>query len=276
MAEAAVSEPQGARLSDAEVAAYHRDGIVIPDYRISAAMLARMRTALDKLVRDNPQVPPDSMFCPHINHGGAQGLVGSAEWLEFASNPDILNMVGQVLGPDFLLWGTTVFGKPAGTGKEVPWHQDGEYWPIRPLATCSVWIAIDDATPENGCLRVIPGSHKDRRVRGHTQNDGDHLALNQVLNADEYREEDARDVVLQAGQISLHDVYLVHGSRPNRSTKRRAGYVLRFMPTTSHFDRDLGVELERRSGTIDFSGRALYLMRGRDVCGLNDFQIGHG
>ncbi len=276
MAEAAVSAPQGAHLSDAEVAAYHRDGLVIPDYRIPDAMLERMRTALDKLIRSNPHVPPDSMFCPHIKQGGAQGLVGGAEWLEFASHPDILNMVGQVIGPDFLLWGTTVFGKPAGTGKEVPWHQDGEYWPIRPLATCSVWIAIDEATPENGCLRVIPGSHKDRRVRGHTQDDGDHLALNQVLNADEYREEDARDVVLQAGQISLHDVYLVHGSRPNRSTKRRAGYVLRFMPTTSHFDRDLGVELERRSGSIVFSGRALYLMRGRDVCGLNDFQIGHG
>jgi len=181
-----------------------------------------------------------------------------------------------VIGPDFLLWGTTVFGKPAGTGKRVPWHQDGEYWPIRPLATCSAWIALDDATPENGCLRVIPGSHKGNRLRAHTQKDNPDLVLNQELNADEYDEAEAVDIVLEAGQLSLHDVYLVHGSEPNRSTKRRAGYVCRYMPTSSHFDREYGAQLQQRGGNqVDFAGRALWLMRGRDLCGRNDFQVGH-
>jgi ectoine hydroxylase-related dioxygenase (phytanoyl-CoA dioxygenase family) len=63
--------------------------------------------------------------------------------------------------------GSQVFCKPPVTGKAIPWHQDGQYWPIRPIATCSVWIALDDATPENGCMRYIPGSHKARKLEQH-------------------------------------------------------------------------------------------------------------
>ncbi|NQW11325.1 MAG: phytanoyl-CoA dioxygenase family protein [Alphaproteobacteria bacterium] len=262
-------------LSDDEVAHYHEHGYVIPRWRLPADRLERMRADLDTLLASNAAVGSDSMFCPHITGGGTQGLKGSNIWLEHASIPEILDSVGQLAGSDFLLWGTTVFGKPAGTGKRVPWHQDGEYWPIRPLATCSAWIALDDATPENGCLRVIPGSHKQRRLRAHTRKDSPDLVLNQELNAEEFNEADAVDIVLEAGQISLHDVYLVHGSEPNRSDKRRAGYVCRYMPTTSHFDHAYGAELQKRSGQVDFANRALWLMRGRDVCGLNDFQIGH-
>ncbi len=263
------------RLSDAEIAQYHDRGYVIPQWRLPEGLLTEMREALEVLMAANADVSRDSMFCPHIPAGGTQGLQGSGAWLDFARIPEVLDMVGQLIGPDFLLWGTTVFGKPAGTGKRVPWHQDGEYWPIRPLATCSAWIALDDATPENGCLRVIPGSHKQQRLRDHSRNDGDDLALNQELDAHEYDEAEAVDIVLEAGQISLHDVYLIHGSEPNRSTRRRAGYVCRYMPTTSHFDRDLGRALQARGSPVDFAGRALWLMRGRDVCGQNDFTIGH-
>jgi len=264
-----------ARLIDAEVVAYHEDGLVVPDYRIPGDLLGRMREALDRLIRDNPDVPPDAMYCPHIVNGGCQGLRGSAEWLEFARHPEILGHGRAGDRPDFLLWGTTVFGKPAGSGKETPWHQDGEYWPIRPLATCSVWIALDDSTPENGCLRIIPGSHRGERVRRHATVATDTYTLNQKLEADEFDESEARDVVLEAGQISLHDVYLIHGSNPNRSARRRAGYVLRMMPTTSVFDREVGEALSRRSGAVDFVNRPLWLLRGTDRSGRNDFTVGH-
>jgi ectoine hydroxylase-related dioxygenase (phytanoyl-CoA dioxygenase family) len=63
------------------------------------------------------------------------------------------------------------FAKPALNGKKTPMHQEGEYWPIVPLATCTVWIAIDEATVENGCLRYIPGSHKERRLMVHEVKD---------------------------------------------------------------------------------------------------------
>ncbi|MEQ8584749.1 MAG: phytanoyl-CoA dioxygenase family protein [Thalassobaculaceae bacterium] len=264
------------RLSDAEVAHYHEHGYVIPNWRLPPAALARMRADFDALQAANPAMGSDNMICPHVPSGGVQGLTGDPAWLDHASVPEILDMVEQLIGPDIALWGTTVFGKPPGTGKRVPWHQDGEYWPIRPLATCSAWIALDDATPENGCLRVIPGSHKQQRLRAHTQDDSDELALNQVLSADEYDESEAVDFVLEAGQVSLHDVYLVHGSEPNRSDKRRAGYVCRYMPTTSHFDREIGRALQAKGNLVDFATRPLWLLRGTDACGLNDFQVGHG
>ena len=117
--------------------------------------------------------------------------------------------------------------KPAGDGMEVPWHQDGQYWPIRPLATCTVSIAIHDSLPDNGGLRVIAGSHRERAVRTHHVAAREHIALNQELDAASFDEAQARDVPLEAGQISLHDVYLVHGSRPNRSAKRRSVSAVR-------------------------------------------------
>jgi hypothetical protein len=267
---------EGAMLSEAEVATYHRDGLVVPDYRLPGPMIERMRGSLEGLIRDNPEVPPDAMYCPHILNGGTQGLAGGADWLEYARIPDVLEMTAQLIGPDILLWGTTVFGKPAGTGKEVPWHQDGQYWPIEPLATCSVWIALDDAGPENGCLRFIPGSHRERRVFGHATQSSGELVLNQRIDDAEFDEAKARDVVLEAGQMSFHDIYLVHGSRPNRSGRRRAGYVLRYLPTTSVFDHARGAELAARSGNVvDFATRPLFLVRGIDRSGRNDLEVGH-
>ena len=78
------------------------------------------------------------------------------------------------------------FAKPAGNGKPTPWHQDGEYWPISPLATCSVWIAVDDANRENGCLRVIKGPHKNNNLLEHETNSSKDLTLNLELKKKEY------------------------------------------------------------------------------------------
>ncbi|GIT52865.1 MAG: hypothetical protein Ct9H300mP16_00250 [Pseudomonadota bacterium] len=90
-------------------------------------------------------------------------------------------MVEQVIGNDFALWNSSLFAKPASDGQATPWHQDGEYWPIRPVATCTVWIAVDDANTSNGCLRVIPGSHKREDLLRHRTNPDPNLTLNQEL-----------------------------------------------------------------------------------------------
>ena len=252
-------------LTQAQIAQYHDKGYVVPDYRLSPETLACIKRDYDRLLERYPAFRDN---CSAL-------LSYDMAFMNYARDPNILDMAEQLIGPDIALWNMSFFAKPALNGKKTPYHQDGEYWPIRPLATCSAWIALDDATPENGCLRVIPGSHKQRRLRAHTQKDNPDLVLNQELNADEYDEADAADIVLEAGQLSLHDVYLVHGSEPNRSTRRRAGYVCRYMPTGSHFDHGYGAELQKRSGQVDFSGRPLWLMRGKDVCGKNDFAVGH-
>ena len=148
-------------------------------------------------------------------------------------------MVEQLVGADFALWNSSFFAKPAINGSKTPWHQDGAYWPIRPLATCSVWIAIDDATTENGCLRFIPGSHKSRELREHENNPAPGLSLPLELTANQLDETTAVDITLTAGQVSLHDVFLAHSSEANTSVQPRRAMTLRYTPTTSVYRRDL-------------------------------------
>ena len=178
-------------------------------------------------------------------------------------------MVEQLIGPDIALWNSSFFAKPAKNGKATPWHQDGEYWPIRPLATCTVWVAVDDANRENGCLRIIKGSHKDARLLKHETNPSKELTLNQELKKTEYDETKAVDLELKRGQISLHDVFLVHGSEPNTSDNSRRGMTMRFMPTTSLFDHQLARDQFNNMRVPDHSERKIYHMRGVDKCGKN-------
>ena len=157
----------------------------------------------------------------------------------------------------------------------MPWHQDGQYWPIRPLATCTVWVAIDDSVIENGCLRVIPGSHKSSTLFEHCNSERERLTLNQEVTPEHMPADEPVDVELNAGQMSLHDVYLVHGSNENTSTKRRAGVAIRYMPATSRFRRDLIPPSDSAGFMVDFSKRPIWLVRGRDVSETNDFVVGH-
>ena len=267
-------------LCESEIARYRRDGHIVPEYTLPGALLARMRAALERLLAANPRHASDSMVCPHLRRDAAQHrfdppLRGDPEWLEFARTPAILDMASQLIGPDTILWGTTVFGKPARVGKETPWHQDAMYWPIDPPATCSVWIALDDAAPENGCLRVVPGSHREKRTFGFRAVEKSRDAALGLEVADAaFDPSQARDVALRAGQVSLHDIHLLHGSNANRSGRRRAGFVLRLMPASSRFDHALGAEWAA-SGRVrlDFGKRRLILLRGADRAG-NDFSVG--
>jgi ectoine hydroxylase-related dioxygenase (phytanoyl-CoA dioxygenase family) len=252
-------------LSQSEIDHYHEAGYVIPDFRLPEEALEEIRAGHDRLLARHPEFRD---YCSCL-------LQYDLGFLNHARHPAILDMVEQLLGPNFALWNSSFFAKPAGNGKRTPWHQDGEYWPIRPLATCTVWIAVDAATPENGCLRVIRGSHQERRLRRHRTVAAGEVTLTQELQPDEYDERQAVDLVLAPGQVSLHDVFLLHGSEANTSARPRRGMTLRFMPTSSVFDRALAGELHRRLGITDHSVRTLYLMRGIDESGQNDFRLRH-
>ena len=90
-----------------------------------------------------------------------------------------------------------------------------------------------------------------------------------------FDEADAVDIELQPGQMSLHDVYMIHGAAANTSTQRRTGVALRYMPATSHFDRSLRPVDGKTGVAVNFGQRPLWLVKGRDVCGRNDFAVGH-
>ena len=258
-------------LSKQQIAQYHEDGYIVPDFSLSEDTLTTIRKKHDQLVQNHPAFTD---YCPAL-------LPFDASFVEFARNETILDMVSQLIGDDIALWNCSFFAKPARIGSKTPWHQDGQYWPIRPLATCTVWIAVDDSTVENGCLQVIRGSHQDKQLQKHHINDGPGLALNQELAPEQIQDASVENIELIAGQISLHDVYLVHGSEPNQSALPRRGMTLRFMPTTSHYDRSIehqqyadAIKSAKPQGAISVKQvrqRPLYLMRGVDRCGQNDF-----
>ena len=246
-------------LTESDIQKYREEGQIVLPFCLPEEMVSCIERRSDELLQGHPELSAD--YVP--------GLVEIDEqWLAVGCIPGILDAVEKLIGPDIINWGSGLFGKPANDGIETPWHQDGEYWPIRPLATCTAWIAIDDATPENGCLRVVPGSHKDQELLPHITPEGDYT-LYRRLEDEAAAEENARDVVLERGQVSIHDVFMVHGSRPNASSKSRRGIAFRFMPTTSHFDYDLNDKLVRDLGVPDLGHRKLFLLSGTDRCGKN-------
>ena len=255
-----------AALSGDELDAYREHGLVRPTLRLDPDALVGVRRLLEQTLEATPGQRPESLVCPHIE--GMNGLPPeiTERWLALCRTPALLDAVERVIGPDVILWGSQLFCKPAGTGLAVPWHQDGHFWPIRPLATCTVWIAIDDVDEENGAMRFVPGSHRTRELYPHADQPSEESALNAELVPEHVDLERVEVDELPAGAVSLHDVYLVHGSEPNRSARRRAGFVVRYMPATSHYDREAA-----RAGSnlvnTRLADRPLYLLRGEDWTG---------
>jgi ectoine hydroxylase-related dioxygenase (phytanoyl-CoA dioxygenase family) len=223
-------------LRDEDIAFYHDNGYVVPRYRLPSDLLADMRAAVEARIAEAEAGGQRPEFLRNMH--AAPAAQGGPDFLRYAANPAILDMVQALIGPGIILWISRILSKKPITGLEVPWHQDGHYWPIRPLATCSVWIAIDASTRENGCIRYIAGSHKQGLLRHEHAERGD-LTLSDELSKDAYDEGAAVDIELEPGQMVLHDVFTVHGSNANTSPKRRAALILRYMPSSSLYDRTL-------------------------------------
>lgn len=248
-------------LSAAEVARYDDVGQLTPGFRLSEDTVAQIEVKMDALFAAHPELDPDY----------APGLIElDRSWLEIAALPEILDAVGQLIGNDIVVWGSAFFCKRGKGGKATPWHQDGQYWPMRPLESLTVWIAIDRSTEENGCLRVIPGSHKLREMLDHSDAASDKVVLSQAVSEGAMPDVEPLNVVLEPGQLSIHDAFVVHGAESNNSGARRGGLTFRYMPTTSHFDRALAKRQAEELGVIDISDRNLHLVRGIDRCGKND------
>ena len=249
-------------LSKTQIEQYKIDGYVVPDFTMPENIINKIEESHNKLLSKHPEF---KNYCPAI-------LSYDESFLEYCSDKTILSYVEQLIGPDFALWNSSFFAKPAIDGHATPWHQDGQYWPISPLATCTVWLAIDDSNTENGCLRFIKGSHLDKRLKSHNINDNKNLTLNQELDKEEFNETEAVDLILKRGQISLHDVYLVHGSEANKSSKSRRAITMRFMPTTSIFDHQMVKDknLFSKLNVSKYADRKIYHMRGKDISGKNN------
>ena len=153
---------------------------------------------------------------------------------EMATNPRLLDLIKSLLGENLVLLATHFFCKYPLLKKEhfVGWHQDVTYWGLEPSEALSVWIAIDDSDTENGCMRVIPISHRQGIFPHETSElEGNLLSINQEIPSQHFDEKQAVDICLRPGQVSIHDGLLLHGSNPNKSRRRRCGLTVRFVPS---------------------------------------------
>jgi ectoine hydroxylase-related dioxygenase (phytanoyl-CoA dioxygenase family) len=152
-------------------------------------------------------------------------------WLnDLIRHPKILDAVAEVIGPDILCWSTSFFIKEPQDPGFVSWHQDATYWGLSEPEVITAWVAFTPSNRANGCMRVIPGSHRTQLKHVDTFAKDNLLTRGQEIAA-EVEESQAVDIVLSPGQFSLHHVLIIHGSDPNPSDDRRIGFAIRYIST---------------------------------------------
>lgn len=149
------------------------------------------------------------------------GLVELSEpFARLMRHPKIIDVIHAIIGPKLQLWREVAMMKPARVGREKPWHQDSVYWPWEPMNLVSATTALDDATPENGCLQVLPGSHKQK-----LQHFGDELQVD--LDQDMHAR--AVYIPIKAGDTLLFHSMILHASEPNHSDHDRRIVIMAYM-----------------------------------------------
>jgi len=209
-------------LSSNQVERYASEGILFPVPVLSAGEVASYRDALESVAAscrgDRKRRRFDNL---HLFFPWAYRL---------ATTEALLDAVESVIGPDLVIDGSLVFYKPPHDTSYASWHQDSVYsgWHLTP--SVSAWIALTPSERSNGCMRVVPGSHRDGLL-DHDNVVGDPDLLNrrgERLRAD-VDESQAVDVTLQPGEMSLHHTNVVHGSNANGSGEPRIGFIVRFV-----------------------------------------------
>ncbi len=210
----------GKVLTGEQIEAYRRDGFVHPIRIMSADQAGALRRRFEAL-EDETGAEAQSRYKikAHLPF----------PWLnELIRNPVMLDAVEDLIGPDILCWGSSFFTKKARDPRFVSWHQDSAYYGLRPAETVTPWVAFSDSTVASGCVRFIPGSHRDGLI-DHAETSDDNNLLSRGQTVDGVDEREAVDVELRAGEISIHHESVVHGSNPNTSDDARIGMSIHYI-----------------------------------------------
>ena len=141
----------------------------------------------------------------------------------------LIEAVKSILGCDLMVWSSGLFIKEANTPHVVSWHQDLTYWGLSEVDEVTAWVALSPSNLESGCMRFVPGSHKKRLVEHKDTFDPNNLLTRGQEIAVEVDDAEGVDVVLEAGQASLHHGHLFHASGPNNTNYRRIGSAVRYI-----------------------------------------------
>ena len=209
-------------LTPEQITAFNRDGYLAGIRIFDEEEITGIRRYFDELLAKTLAAGGDSysISTAHLRYGRVYDILTHAR---------MVSRIKDLIGENVIAWGSHFFCKMPGDGKRVSWHQDSSYWPLTPSMAVTAWLAIDDASIENACMRYIPGSHH----LGHltyalSENDEGNVLNQTVLGAETLGE--PVNVELKAGEISIHSDLLLHGSEANESSKRRCGLTLRYCP----------------------------------------------
>lgn len=229
---------------------YDREGYVLFPNVLDAELIGEVSAHVAWLQEKHPDLRPERL--------GHTLMTDDPFWVRLISDDRLLDIAEQFIGPNIALFASHYICKPPFDGQPVLWHQDGSYWPLDPMEVVTLWLAVDDSLPENGCMRVIPGTHttelKEMKPNTETPN-----VLSSGMDRDLVEEERAVDCVLAAGGVSVHHPNLIHGSNANHSPLRRCGLTIRYIPTST------------RILTQSERWPSAFLLRGEAVPGVNAY-----
>ncbi len=190
-----------------QIAAFNRDGYLTGIQIFSDEEIADIRRYFDELLARTLAAGGDSysISTAHLRFGRVYDIL---------TDRRIVDRVKDLLGEDVIAWGSHFFCKMPGDGKRVSWHQDSSYWPLTPSKAVTAWLAIDDASVENACMRFIPASHHLGHLTYTLSETDEANVLNQTVVGAETLGQPV-DVELKAGEISIHSDLLLHGSEAN-------------------------------------------------------------
>lgn len=236
-------------LNNDQVAQFQRDGLLFPLRVMSAQQAAGYRQRLEAAEALGGPIVERRAFKLHLLYPFLY---------ELAAHPALLDAVEGVLGPNLLVYAAGLFIKEPHTTGYVAWHQDQVHYGLEPEELVTAWLALGDVDVANGCMKLLPGSHtrslwkhEDAYTKGNVLSRGEEIRVD--VDASQ-----AVDVVLGAGEISLHHLLTVHGSPGNGSDRRRIGFAIRYI--AAHVQHRGG----RRDGAL--------LVRGRDTHGYWDLE----
>jgi ectoine hydroxylase-related dioxygenase (phytanoyl-CoA dioxygenase family) len=228
---------------------FERDGYVTVQNVIDQNLVEEGRRHIDWLLERNPGTRPEQ-----LHHSL---MTDDPFWVRLVSDDRLLDIAEQFVGPNIALFASHYIAKRPFDGQAVLWHQDGSYWPLEPMEVVTLWLALDDSTPENGCMRVIPGTQHMTLQEMKPRTDVDNV-LSSGMDESAVDESKAVDVILKAGDVSIHHPNIVHGSNANTSPRWRRGLTIRYIPTSTRI-------------ISDRQWPSAFLLRGQAVPGVNNY-----
>ena len=205
------------KLTTEQLDYYKNKGYISPVYALTSTEAKEIRDEIEKIEKNWPKA------LEVINRNYVHLI--SPVFNKVCLNKNILYAVESIIGKNILICGTTLFIKNPKEKGFVSFHQDAKYLGLEPHNWVTVWVAITDANENNGCMRMLSGSHKEN-LRHHEQKFDENNLLTRGQTIKNVSLDKTDPVILKAGQMSLHHPKIVHGSGLNYSDDRRIGFVI--------------------------------------------------